>query len=367
MGQSVSQVDPISREEAASPRKGSKATEATSDSSKPSKRLGLHGPEMGEPADDPASEFDARAPAHSVVFLLHSGQPLSYVASLIEAEGPGFGDEVVAKDISFHSRRYDSKRWSPATSIGDFLRDAARIGSFVIRLNPKGTSSSPSDIEPRNIFVSVPSFEDRTRYLRSTLYAKTYEIERMVKLKGECDALARVGTRRFAFGGAAILGAWWIAVAYGTFFTEYSWDLLEPVTYLTGLGVFMCGYVWFLVHNREVSYRAVLSETTTRRQQKLYIQKGFNLERYEDLIDECKELRKHIKRVAEDYDLEWEQGKGSSGHNKRALDIVRKREAQDRAPKVIKTESEEEEQEGDEGVSGSDEEEQKKKEESGSR
>lgn len=111
----------------------------------------------------------------------------------------------------------------------------------------------------------------------------------------------------------------------------------------------------------------MLSETTTRRQQKLYIQKGFNLERYEDLIDECKELRKHIKRVAEDYDLEWEQGKGSSGHNKRALDIVRKREAQDRAPKVIKTESEEEEQEGDEGVSGSDEEEQKKKEESGSR
>lgn len=246
MGQSVSQVDPISREEAASPRKGSKATEATSDSSKPSKRLGLHGPEMGEPADDPASEFDARAPAHSVVFLLHSGQPLSYVASLIEAEGPGFGDEVVAKDISFHSRRYDSKRWSPATSIGDFLRDAARIGSFVIRLNPKGLSSSPSDIEPRNIFVSVPSFEDRTRYLRSTLYAKTYEIERMVKLKGECDALARVGTRRFAFGGAAILGAWWVAVAYGTFFTEYSWDLLEPVTYLTGLGVFMCGYVWWV-------------------------------------------------------------------------------------------------------------------------
>lgn len=37
---------------------------------------GLHGPENGEPADEEAKEFDSQAPGKSVVFLLHSGQPL---------------------------------------------------------------------------------------------------------------------------------------------------------------------------------------------------------------------------------------------------------------------------------------------------
>lgn len=40
------------------------------------KKGDLHGPENGEPSDDQSLEFDSRAPAKSVVFLLHSGQPL---------------------------------------------------------------------------------------------------------------------------------------------------------------------------------------------------------------------------------------------------------------------------------------------------
>ena len=132
----------------------------------------------------------------------------------------------------------------------------------------------------------------------------------------------------------------------------------------------MVGYTWFLVHNREVSYRAVLSETTTRRQQKLYIDKGFNIERwghkdglyhelnktwrffyasllflrYEDLIDECKELRKHIRKVASDYDLDYDQSNSSSGHFKRAIEIVQKREAQEQQRQSAKAEEEEEDE-----------------------
>lgn len=162
---------------------------------------GLHGPEQGEPADGEADEFDASAPAHSVVFLLHSGQPLSYITSLIRAEGPSpeasphLRDQVDSSDpssqlaptpdnvkgagaaaraeekhrrdptgeppISFHTRTGDKKRWSPSTGIGDFLRDAARIGSFAIKIGQ------------REIEVNVPSFEDRTRFLRASLYSKT--------------------------------------------------------------------------------------------------------------------------------------------------------------------------------------------------
>ncbi|SPO24635.1 related to COQ2 -para-hydroxybenzoate--polyprenyltransferase [Ustilago trichophora] len=352
----------------------------------------LHGPENGEPSDVEADEYDADAPAHSVVFLLHSAQPLSYIANLIRAEGPspepsryqleeerqagkcsaqdnekgdkvsvsigprssperkdkrvnltkeqlemremllrqGFLDPLGDPPISFHTRAADGKRWSPATGIGDFLRDAARIGSFVIRIGE------------RNVYVTVPSFEDRTRFLRASLYAKTEQIEQLVKLKAECDRIAHLGTKRLSFAGVAILTTWWGSVAFLTFCTELGWDVMEPVTYLTGLGTILGGYIWFLIHNREVSYRAVLNETTSRRQQKLYIEKGFNVERYQELIEEVKDLRKTTKKVAEDYDLEWDQGETKAGkQNKKALKIIRNHEAASfRSKKDVRDEQE---------------------------
>lgn len=275
-GERVSQIEPVN-----GPHVKHKQEALSSDSPrKRSTRVQLHEPEMGEPADDPAEEFDAKSPAHSVVFLLHSGQPLSYITSLIEAEGPGFGPKVEAKPeaVTFHSRARDVKKWSPSTSIGDFLRDAARIGSFAIRLWP--SASAGEKVQPRNIIVAVPSFEDRTRFLRAKLYSKTAQIEHMAKLKADCDGLARLTTKRFAIAGGVVLGVWWAVIFSITFLSKYGWDLAEPLTYLCGLGTLMAGYTWFLIHNREVSYRAVLTETTTRRQQRLYFEKGFNIERY---------------------------------------------------------------------------------------
>lgn len=112
--------------------------------------------------------------------------------------------------------------------------------------------------------------------------------------------------------------------------TSLGWDTMEPITYLTGLGTVIGGYIWFLWHNREVSYRTVLTETTSKRQQKLYAERGFDVVKYHDLIDEVKALRRAIKRVAWDYELEWDQGQTEDGHYyKHALDIVRREEARE--------------------------------------
>lgn len=65
----------------------------------------------------------------------------------------------------------------------------------------------------------------------------------------------------------------------------------------------MCGYLWFLYHNREVSYKSALNLTISRRQTKLYQAKGFDLQRWEHLIEEGNALRKEIKAVASEYDV----------------------------------------------------------------
>jgi hypothetical protein len=61
----------------------------------------------------------------------------------------------------------------------------------------------------------------------------------------------------------------------------------------------MIGYLWFLYHNREVSYRAALNLTVSRRQNALYQARGFDLRKWE--------ARKEIKIIADEYDVEWDE------------------------------------------------------------
>jgi len=126
-------------------------------------------------------------------------------------------------------------------------------------------------------------------------------------LKKECDALAHKSAQRLAMGGFGILASWWVAIYHFTFQTDYGWDVCEPITYLAGLSTIMIGYLWFLWHNREVSYRSALNLTVSRRQHALYEQKGFDVKKWEALIDEANVLRREVKQVADEYDVEWDE------------------------------------------------------------
>ncbi|KAL8921535.1 MAG: hypothetical protein Q9208_005689 [Pyrenodesmia sp. 3 TL-2023] len=195
-------------------------------------------------------------------------------------------------------------RWSPSTEIGDFIRDAARGKEFAVEIEGA----------PEQIRIGVPSFNDRTHYLRHRLRKVAAKIMSMAEIKKECDMAAHKSAQRVAMGGAGLLVGYWYVVYRLTFETDLGWDTMEPVTpppphsqYLVGLSTLICGYLWFLYHNREVSYRAALNLTISRRQTKLYQAKGFDLQRWESLIEEGNALRKEIKQVASEYDVEWDE------------------------------------------------------------
>ncbi|KAF2674072.1 hypothetical protein BT63DRAFT_435242 [Microthyrium microscopicum] len=207
-------------------------------------------------------------------------------------------------------------RWSGSTEIGDFIRDAARAKNFAL------------DIEgnPNSILVGVPSFSDRTYYLRMRLRQKSMEIVRLADIKHECDQIAHKGAKRVAVGGGGALVVYWFAVYVLTFRTELGWDVMEPVTYLVGLTTIIGGYAWFLVNNRQVSYRSAMNITISRRQSKLYEQKGFDLARWEELMGEGNRLRREIKMIAEEYDVTWnEKDDAKSEKVVKALEEERKR------------------------------------------
>jgi len=190
-------------------------------------------------------------------------------------------------------------RWSKSTEIGDFIRDAARGKEFAVEIEGA----------PREIRVGVPSFGDRTYYLRMRLRKKSKEIASLADIKKECDRLAELAGQRVAYFGFSLMTGWMGLVYYLTFKTELGWDVMEPVTYLVGLGGLIGGYLWFLLNKREASYRSAMNLTVSRRQNKLYEAKGLDLKRWEYLVEEANALRKEIISVAMEYDTEYDEAR----------------------------------------------------------
>lgn len=191
-------------------------------------------------------------------------------------------------------------RWSQSTEIGDFIRDAARAEEFIVSIE-----GSPAGLG--HIRVTVPSFDERTYFLRMRLRKISRRIQSIAEIKHECDVVAHRGAQRVAIGGFGVLSFWWYLVYKLTFGTDLGWDTMEPVTYLASLSTLMGGYLWFLYHNREISYRSALDFTISARQRKLYQARGVDLRMWESLIDEGNTLRKEIKNIAAEYDVDWDE------------------------------------------------------------
>ena len=96
--------------------------------------------------------------------------------------------------------------WPTSTEVGDFIRNVARGREFVIEVEGR-------DCVP----VGMPSFKQRTHYLRQRLVAVTREIELQARLKSECDRIARRGAQRVAVSGFLGLVGCLAAVYWVTF------------------------------------------------------------------------------------------------------------------------------------------------------
>ncbi|AEO68562.1 9307cb60-0db0-4cf4-b60b-0ed4b2e6b19a [Thermothielavioides terrestris] len=230
-----------------------------------------------------------------------SGGSPTHVASY-----SGLGHEGPERDVS----EKNWVRWSNSTEIGDFIRDAARGREFAIEIEGY-------HVEMR---VSVPSFRDRTYYMRAQLRKLSQQLDELSRIKRECDLLAHKGANRLAKGGFALLTGWWAVVYYVTFHTEFGWDVVEPVTYLAGLTTIMGAYLWFLYISKDLSYKAAMNVTVSRRQHALYEARGFDPHKWEQLVQEANALRREIWAVAAEYDVDWDEARDVGDEVKEVLD-----------------------------------------------
>ncbi|KAL0946010.1 hypothetical protein HGRIS_012287 [Hohenbuehelia grisea] len=261
-----------------------------------------------------------------IVLLLHPSQPLSHVSRLILASlAPSL------PSISFRSTspRGQEFQWSDSTDVGDFIRDAARAAKFCVCITydheHDGDTEAKDKPDETVIDVEVPTFADRTRFLRRRLATVQGRLKDMEGLKRECDREAHRGARRMAISGFGMLLVYWGLVARLTFW-DLGWDVMEPITYLSGLSTVICGYLWFLYQGREVSYTSVLDRSVSQRREALYKSRGLDIDLWVDLVSEDKAIKREIRKIAEDYDDAREddaedddEGKGKDQEGKKPL------------------------------------------------
>ncbi|KAF9045596.1 hypothetical protein BJ165DRAFT_1415525 [Panaeolus papilionaceus] len=216
----------------------------------------------------------------------------------------------------------------PSTPPTIFLLHPSQPLSHLSRLIASSISLPTQKTKKTELVISitVPTFADRTKYLRRRLAYLTSRLASMEELKLECDREAHRGARKMALGGFGMLVVYWAGVARLTFW-DYGWDIMEPITYLSGLSTVILGYLWFLYQGREVSYTSVLARSISARREALYKAKGFDIERWMEMVSERKEVRGVIERIASDYEEEGEGGEG--GKDEETGEGLGKKESED--------------------------------------
>uniref|UniRef100_A0A0D9V744 Calcium uniporter protein C-terminal domain-containing protein n=1 Tax=Leersia perrieri TaxID=77586 RepID=A0A0D9V744_9ORYZ len=104
----------------------------------------------------------------------------------------------------------------------------------------------------------------------------------------DINKLAHKQVRRILWSGLGFLITQ-VGLFFRLTFWEFSWDVMEPITFFTTTTGLVVGYAYFLITSRDPTYRDFMERLFESRQRKLIQRQNFNLDRYLELQRCCKD------------------------------------------------------------------------------
>ncbi|XP_010520551.1 PREDICTED: calcium uniporter protein 6, mitochondrial-like [Tarenaya hassleriana] len=108
------------------------------------------------------------------------------------------------------------------------------------------------------------------------------EFKKLKILKEEIDVEAHKQVRRILWCGLAY-SVVQVGVLFRLTFWEFSWDVMEPITFFTTATGLIVGYGYFLITSRDPSYQDLMKRLFLFRQRKLLDKYGFDVGRFREL------------------------------------------------------------------------------------
>ncbi|KAL5102199.1 hypothetical protein RYX36_006526 [Vicia faba] len=133
------------------------------------------------------------------------------------------------------------------------------------------------------------------------------ELQKLLQKKEEIDMLAHKQMRRVLWSGLGF-GIVTVSLFFRLTFWEFSWDVMEPITFFTTTTGLVIGYAYFLFTSRDPTYQDFMKRLFISRQRKLYKRYDFDVERCKELQYLCKiplDAKSILKkRIGVDLDLD---------------------------------------------------------------
>ncbi|PIC33504.1 hypothetical protein B9Z55_013459 [Caenorhabditis nigoni] len=123
-----------------------------------------------------------------------------------------------------------------------------------------------------------------------TLLAPLHEAKR--KIEQECEA----HTDRVMWAGFAAMGVQTGLFARLTWW-EYSWDIMEPVTYFATYSTVCATFGYYLYTKQSFEYPSARERVYTKQFYRRAQKQNFDIERYNRLVNEVEDLRNQLKRM----------------------------------------------------------------------
>ncbi|ORX98983.1 DUF607-domain-containing protein [Basidiobolus meristosporus CBS 931.73] len=240
-------------------------------------------------------------------FPVSLNSSLSMLAYQIKEEYPQL------TDVAFYEIGPDfrpSIKYSRHFRLKDLIRSAMHNPhkGFFISLNSS------------TLFVGIPTFQGSTFTVPSLAFTLTLiliserthklihhissidkRLEPLSRLKETCDTLAEKTNKNLIRGGMLGLCSYFGFMAKLTWW-DYGWDVMEPFSYFTGVGVGIFGYLYFLITKKDYSYTSITKHAADRRQMALYTEHGLDLNEYQALRTQRDEISARIESIKREYE-----------------------------------------------------------------
>ncbi|KNC98707.1 uncharacterized protein SPPG_06385 [Spizellomyces punctatus DAOM BR117] len=221
-------------------------------------------------------------------FRISPLKPVSVLLEQIKEEDPNI-KEIAVYDLPKENEKDKGFRWARSTQISHVLSRSLHRGGFVLLVN-----------NTQLLHVHVPTFEARVSPLRHELESVENQLVPLRDTKKALDEKAHRSSVRIAWLGLGALCAQWGIMARLTWW-EYSWDVMEPISYFIGAGTGILGYMFYVVTSKEYTYEALAEVTATKHQIRLYKRKNFDLAKMVELERRAQRLRLQIEVIRKEY------------------------------------------------------------------
>jgi len=166
------------------------------------------------------------------------------------------------------------------------------VGQKVFLVNPAPTSpedSATGTLTAGDASITMSTLQEYLRRhderqqaiqsIQSRLNELHNELAPLEDIRAKIEDKARASTKRWGWFGIAAMGLQFGVLARLTWW-EYSWDLMEPVTYFVTYGASIGMYLYYVMSHREYNYEVVADRHNIRKFFRLAPKHKFDVEKY---------------------------------------------------------------------------------------